>query len=117
MNRSASLEAWIRRTLDAVGGRYALAVEVSGESFLTPRGRLSEILVAAITEVTGRAPALSTTGGTSDARFIARHAPVIDFGLVGRTMHKIDERAPVADIHSLSRIYEAVLERFFAPPP
>jgi succinyl-diaminopimelate desuccinylase len=116
IHASASLEAWIRRTLDAVGGRYALAVEVSGESFLTPRGRLSEILVAAITEVTGRTPALSTTGGTSDARFIARHAPVIDFGLVGRTMHKIDERAPVADIQALSRIYEAVLERFFAPP-
>ncbi len=116
MHSSATLETWIRRTLDAVGVRYALAVEVSGESFLTPRGRLSEILVAAITQVTGRTPALSTTGGTSDARFIARHAPVIDFGLVGRTMHKIDERAPVADIQALSHIYEAVLERFFAPP-
>jgi succinyl-diaminopimelate desuccinylase len=111
---SATLEARIRRTLDAVGGRYALAIEVSGESFLTARGRLSEILVAAIADVTGRTPALSTTGGTSDARFIARHAPVIDFGLVGRSMHKIDERAPVADIHALSRIYEAVLVRFFA---
>jgi succinyl-diaminopimelate desuccinylase len=117
MHSSASLEARIRRILDAAGGRYALAVEVSGESFLTPRGQLSGILVAAIEEVTGRTPALSTTGGTSDARFICRHAPVIDFGLVGRTMHKIDERAPVADIHALSLIYQSVLERFFAPAP
>ena len=117
MHSSASLEAWIRRTLDAVGGRYALAIEVSGESFLTPEGRLSAILVAAVEDVTGRKPALSTTGGTSDARFISRFAPVIDFGLVGRTMHKIDERAPVADIAALSRIYEAILIRFFADTP
>ncbi len=117
MHSSASLEAWIRRTLDAAGGRYALAIEVSGESFLTPEGRLSAILVDAIAEVTGRKPALSTTGGTSDARFISRFAPVIDFGLVGRTMHKIDERAPVADIDALSRIYEAILVRFFADTP
>ena len=117
MHSSASLEAWIRRTLDAAGGRYALAIEVSGESFLTPEGRLSAILVDAIAEVTGRKPELSTTGGTSDARFITRFAPVIDFGLVGRTMHKIDERAPVADIDALSRIYEAILVRFFADTP
>jgi succinyl-diaminopimelate desuccinylase len=117
MHSSASLETWIRRTLDAAGGRYALAIEVSGESFLTPEGRLSAILVDAIAEVTGRKPELSTTGGTSDARFITRFAPVIDFGLVGRTMHKIDERAPVADIDALSRIYEAILVRFFADTP
>ena len=114
MHSSATLEAWIRKTLDAVGGRYALAIEVSGESFLTPEGELSAIVTAAIEEVTGRKPALSTTGGTSDARFISAHAPVIDFGLVGRTMHKIDERAPVGDIVALSRIYEAMLTRFFA---
>jgi succinyl-diaminopimelate desuccinylase len=117
MHSSASLETWIRRTLDAAGGRYALAIEVSGESFLTPEGRLSAILVDAIAEVTGRKPELSTTGGTSDARFITRFAPVIDFGLVGRTMHKIDERAPVADIDAVSRIYEAILVRFFADTP
>ncbi len=115
MHSSKTIETWIRTTLDRIGGRYALAIEVSGESFLTPQGRLSDIVVAAIDEVTGRRPALSTTGGTSDARFITAHAPVIDFGLVGRTMHKIDERAPVADIIALSRIYEAMLTRFFAP--
>ena len=117
MHSSKTLETWIRKTLDRIGGRYALTIEVSGESFLTPQGRLSDIVVAAIDEVTGRRPALSTTGGTSDARFITAHAPVIDFGLVGRTMHKIDERAPVADIIALSRIYEAMLTRFFAPTP
>jgi len=117
MHSSKTLEAWIRGTLDRIGGRYALAIDVSGESFLTPQGRLRDIVVAAIEEVTGRRPALSTTGGTSDARFITAHAPVIDFGLVGRTMHKIDERAPVADIIALSRIYEAMLTRFFAPTP
>jgi succinyl-diaminopimelate desuccinylase len=115
LHSSKSLEAWIRAKLDAVGGRYALQVEVSGESFLTPEGRLSAIVVDAIQEVTGRKPQLSTTGGTSDARFITNHAPVIDFGLVGKSMHKIDERAPVADIVALSRIYEAMLVRFFAP--
>ncbi len=116
LHSSKTLEAWIRKTLDRVGGRYTLAIEVSGESFLTPQGRLSEIVTSAIEDVTGRQPALSTTGGTSDARFITAHAPVIDFGLVGRSMHKIDERASVADILALSRIYEAMLTRFFVGP-
>jgi succinyl-diaminopimelate desuccinylase len=114
MHSSKTLEAWIRGKLDAVGGRYALQTEVSGESFLTPEGELSQVVADAIAEVTGRRPAMSTTGGTSDARFITRFAPVIDFGLVGKSMHKIDERAPVADIVALSRIYEAMLVRFFA---
>ena len=114
IHSSSTLEAWIRRKLDAVGGRYALQIEVSGESFLTPEGELSGVVAGAIEEVTGRRPAMSTTGGTSDARFITRFAPVIDFGLVGKSMHKIDERAPVADILALSRIYEAMLARFFA---
>jgi succinyl-diaminopimelate desuccinylase len=114
LHTSRSLEAWIRRTLDAVGGDYALDVQVSGEAFLTPPGAASGIVVAAVESVTGRRPALSTTGGTSDARFITRVAPVVELGLVGRTMHKVDERAPVADIEALARIYEAMLERFFA---
>ncbi|MBL8699775.1 MAG: succinyl-diaminopimelate desuccinylase [Alphaproteobacteria bacterium] len=114
LHSSATLEAWIRRTLDGVGGRYQLAIEVSGESFLTPEGRLSAITEGAIESVTGRKPEMSTTGGTSDARFITAHCPVLDFGLVGTSMHKIDERTPVADIVALSRIYEAMLDRFFA---
>jgi len=111
---SATLEAWIRRALGAVGGDYALDVQVSGEAFLTPLGQASQIVVGAVEAVTGRRPALSTTGGTSDARFLTRVAPVIEFGLVGRTMHKVDERAPLADIEGLARIYEAMLDRFFA---
>ncbi|MEX2631917.1 MAG: succinyl-diaminopimelate desuccinylase, partial [Tistlia sp.] len=79
----ASLERWLRETLDATGGGYELAVRVSGESFLTPPGPLSELVAGAVEAVTGRRPELSTTGGTSDARFIKDHCPVAEFGLVG----------------------------------
>lgn len=108
-----SLEAEIRRRLDAAGGRYELACECSGESFLTPPGPLSDLLVAAVKAETGLTPELSTTGGTSDARFIKDFCPVIEFGLAGSTMHKVDERVPVADIETLSRIYERVLDSYF----
>ena len=66
--------------------------------------------------MTGRTPELSTTGGTSDARFIKDHCPVVEFGLVGRTMHKVDERVAIADLEELSRIYEAVLAGYFSSP-
>ncbi len=88
---SESLRRWLSERLDGVGGRYELQIDVSGESFLTPPGRLSEILASAVEEVTGRRPELSTTGGTSDARFIKDHCPVAEFGMVGRSMHKVDE--------------------------
>jgi succinyl-diaminopimelate desuccinylase len=107
-----TLEAEVRRRLDAVGGRYDLVCECSGESFLTPPGRLSELLVAAVKAETGLTPELSTTGGTSDARFIKDFCPVIEFGLAGSTMHKVDERVPVADIETLSRIYERLLDTY-----
>lgn len=110
----ASLERWLRETLDAAGGRYELAVRISGESFLTPPGPLSETLQRAIEAVTGRRPELSTTGGTSDARFIKDHCPVAEFGLVGQTMHQVDERVAVADIEILTEIYARVLEDYFA---
>jgi succinyl-diaminopimelate desuccinylase len=113
-HRSADLERRIRKIVDGIGGRYTLDIQVSGESFFTPPGALSAMVVDAVRAVTGREPLLSTTGGTSDARFIAAVAPVIEFGLVGRTMHKLDERVPVADIEALTRIYLAMLERFFA---
>jgi succinyl-diaminopimelate desuccinylase len=86
---------------------------VSGESFLTPPGVVSEILIRAIKQVTGRTAELSTTGGTSDARFIHHHCPVAEFGLVGLTMHKVDERVPVADLAALAEIYRAVLDLYF----
>jgi len=78
-----------------------------------PPGRISDCLAGAIGEVTGRTPELSTTGGTSDARFIQAYCPVAEFGLVGQTMHKADERVEIADIAQLTAIYEAFLERFF----
>ncbi|WP_395019744.1 succinyl-diaminopimelate desuccinylase [Dongia sp.] len=109
-----SLETEIRQRLALGGARYELKVECSGGAFLTPPGPLAEILSNAVQEITGRKPELSTTGGTSDARFIKDFCPVIEFGLTGETMHKIDENVPVADIEKLSRVYERVLERFFA---
>lgn len=112
---SDTLKAWVAERLAAIGGRHTLAWEVSGESFLVPPGPVSECLAAAISAVTGRTPELSTTGGTSDARFIHAHCPVAEFGLVGLTIHKTDERVDIADITGLSAIYEAFLDRFFAP--
>ncbi|WP_342708388.1 succinyl-diaminopimelate desuccinylase [Bradyrhizobium sp. B124] len=82
--------------------------------FVTQPGPFTDLAVAAIEEVTGRKPELSTSGGTSDARFISSYCPVIEFGLVGQTMHQIDERTPVADLEKLTRIYRGVLDRYFA---
>ena len=113
---AASVEARLRALCQAVGGAWELAIEVSGESFLTPPGRLSQVLAGAIREVTGAEPELSTSGGTSDARFIKDHCPVAEFGLVGQTMHKADERVALADLEALTAIYRSVLDRFFAPP-
>ncbi|MSO70936.1 MAG: succinyl-diaminopimelate desuccinylase [Alphaproteobacteria bacterium] len=114
LHSGASLETHLRRQLDAVGGGYELAVSVSGESFLTPPGGFAELVAGAVAETLGRRPDFSTSGGTSDARFIKDHCPVVEFGLVGATMHKVDERVSVKDIEALARVYERVLERFFA---
>ena len=117
MHSSDSLTKWIQKTLDQAAGepgRYDLKVRVSGESFIFPPGELSELLGAGIEQVTGRRPELSTTGGTSDARFIKDHCPVAEFGLVGETMHKIDERCSLDDIRALTEIYRVVLSRYFA---
>jgi succinyl-diaminopimelate desuccinylase len=111
---SASLARWLEERFAAVGGRYELKLHVSGESFLTPPGRLSAIMARAIEEVTGRRPELSTAGGTSDARFIKDHCPVAEFGMVGRTMHKVDEEVALGDIERLAAIYERILDGFFA---
>ncbi len=115
---SASLEALIRKTLDdavgnAAGGGYDLTFEITGESFLTPPGKLAEIVKDAAHAATGLTPSYSTTGGTSDARFIHHHCPVVEFGLVGETMHKVDENVAVADVRALTEIYRGVLERYF----
>lgn len=113
---SALIESLNRRLADAAGEGvdFDLAVRVSGESFLTPPGLLSDLLSAACKAVTGNAPELSTTGGTSDSRFIKDHCPVVDFGLVGKTMHQIDERVAVKDIKDLSAIYAHVIRQYFS---
>ncbi|WP_375785664.1 succinyl-diaminopimelate desuccinylase [Bradyrhizobium sp. Pha-3] len=82
--------------------------------FVTQPGPFTDLAVAAIEETTGRKPELSTSGGTSDARFISSYCPVIEFGLVGQTMHQIDERTPVADLEQLTKVYRGVLDRYFA---
>jgi succinyl-diaminopimelate desuccinylase len=96
------------------GGTIDLVRSVSGVSFITQPGEYTALLSQAIAHVTGAAPEFSTTGGTSDARFIKDHCPVAELGLPGGTMHKTDECAAVEDIETLTRLYESVLERYFA---
>jgi succinyl-diaminopimelate desuccinylase len=105
------------RLATAAGNRIRARIEwlpSNSNVFLTKPGPFTDLAVTAIDEVTGRRPALSTTGGTSDARFIASYCPVIEFGLVGQTMHQVDERASVADIEKLTKIYRRILDRYFA---
>lgn len=110
----ASLEAWLRAQIAPLAPDYTLEVSGNAEAFITEPGPLSESLAEAIWSTTGRRPALNTTGGTSDARFIQRYCPVVEFGLVGTTMHQVDEHVAVEDILGLARIYEAFLDRFLA---
>jgi len=101
-------------------GRAHLRVSVSGEAFLTTPGPFTDLVSEAVRAETGLEPELSTTGGTSDARFIRALCPVVEFGLVGATMHKVDEHAPVQDIEALSRVYRRIIESYFqrfAPKP
>ena len=110
------LESWVRERFDAAigdGGAYDLSIRVSGESFLCPPGKLSDAIADAAFAELGRRPGLSTTGGTSDARFIHRFCSVAEFGAVGKTMHKVDEQVPVADLEALARIYRRVLDNLF----
>jgi succinyl-diaminopimelate desuccinylase len=108
----ASIDARVREVLDGAGLRYDLEWQVAGHPFLTGAGPLTEALGAAVHEVTGRRTALSTTGGTSDARFIApKGVAVAELGLVNRTIHQVDECVPVADLEALARIYGAALRR------
>jgi len=111
----AALSRWIAETCAQHAGAHELDIAISGESFLTQPGALSDLVASAIRKVTGIAAELSTTGGTSDARFIRRHCPVVEFGLVGQTMHKVDERCAVEDIAALTRIYRTLIEDYFAP--
>jgi succinyl-diaminopimelate desuccinylase len=111
-----TLRRWLAERLDAVGGRWTLDVTVSGESFLVPPGAIGERLAEAVRRVTGKTPEFSTTGGTSDARFIRSCCPVAEFGLVGQTAHQVDERVALADLAALTEIYDSFLGLFFDAP-
>jgi succinyl-diaminopimelate desuccinylase len=117
---SKTIAAWLREKFDRAmaelgpGGSYNLEIKVSGESFFTAPGTLSALVSDCVKAETNRTPGLSTTGGTSDARFIRRLCPVVEFGGVGQTMHKIDERMAVSDLEGLARIYRRILDRVFA---
>ena len=98
---------------DEFGVQIGMTVKISGESFLTPPGDLSDMVSAAVQAETNVVPVLSTSGGTSDARFVKHHCPVVEFGLVGRTMHQVDERVEIAHIHQLKSIYARILRSYF----
>ncbi len=114
----ASLTEWLRGEADRVaaetGVQIGMDVKISGEAFITPPGALSDLVTRAIEQETNQNPVLSTTGGTSDARFVRAHCPVVEFGLVGHRMHQVDERVWVQDIHDLKRIYTRMLCDYFA---
>ena len=114
----ASLAEWLRGHADAVqaatGVRIDCRIQISGESFLTPPGGFSALVRRAVQAETGVEPVYSTSGGTSDARFVKDHCPVVEFGLVGKTMHQVDERVEVAQIHALKAIYSRILRDYFA---
>jgi len=112
MHTGAELEQRLRALVESEGGR--LEAKISGESFLTPPGALSALVSGAIEQVTGLTPELSTTGGTSDARFLSALCPVVEFGLCNATMHKLDEAVALADLDRLKEIYALILRRALA---
>ena len=117
LHTQASLRELVEQRLAKATGnriRARIAWEPSNANvFVTKPGAFTDLAVAAIEQVTGRKPELSTSGGTSDARFIASYCPVIEFGLVGQTMHQIDERTPVSDLEKLTGVYRGILDRYF----
>ena len=114
----ASLTKWIEDEVARIetefGVETEMTVKISGESFITPPGPLSELVARAVEAETGLTPVLSTTGGTSDARFVKHHCPVVEFGLVGQSMHQVDEHVSVAHIEQLKSIYTRILKDYFA---
>jgi succinyl-diaminopimelate desuccinylase len=114
----ASLSEWIRDEIAKIETEFGVSVElkikISGESFITPPGPLSDLVAAAVSAETGVDPVLSTSGGTSDARFVKNHCPVVEFGLVGASMHQVDEHVRVEHIEQLKSIYTRILKDYFA---
>ncbi|HEY5106834.1 MAG TPA: succinyl-diaminopimelate desuccinylase [Caulobacteraceae bacterium] len=114
----ATLGAWLddaaRSAAEGFGGRVELTSAIGGEAFVTPPGAFTALVSSAVRAVTGVEPELSTTGGTSDARFIRAMCEVVEFGLVGASMHAVDESAPTAQIQALAAVYERVIDEYFA---
>tara|TARA_R110001583_G_scaffold32882_1_gene111566 strand:+ start:72727 stop:73869 length:1143 start_codon:yes stop_codon:yes gene_type:complete len=113
VHQGFELEKWIRDTCAEHAGAHDLKVRISGEAFLSEPGKLAGLIADASEKITGHRPEMSTTGGTSDARFIHKYCEVVEFGLVGQSMHKVDEHAMVEDIDNLVLIYDELLNRFF----
>ena len=113
-----SLISWLEDEMEKVSVEYGIKFEtdfkITGESFITPPGELSDLILKAVKKELGIIPKLSTTGGTSDARFIKNVCPVTEFGLVGKTMHAVDEKVEIKQINQLKEIYTRILEAYFA---
>ncbi|WP_282021991.1 succinyl-diaminopimelate desuccinylase [Ruegeria faecimaris] len=118
LHSGASLSDWLQAQARDVAAAFGVDVDVrikiSGESFLTPPGPLSELVAKSVAAETGVTPEMSTTGGTSDARFVKDHCPVVEFGLVGKTMHQVDECVEVAQIEQLKAVYTRILTDYFS---
>ena len=118
LHSRSRIEDWVRLQCEAaasaIGSRYALTFSGTGDVFVTKPGPLVDTLQRAVQAVTGRTPTLTTGGGTSDARFIHFHCPVVEFGLVNATIHQVDERVPVVDLEILTKIYERFIANYFA---
>jgi succinyl-diaminopimelate desuccinylase len=114
LHRGADLVRLVEEIAEREAPGAKVKARISGEAFLTPPGQLYDVVVAAIEDETGIAPELSTSGGTSDGRFLIKLCPVVDFGLPNATMHKVGECASVEDIRALSRIYERIVRKVFA---
>ncbi|MCB1971610.1 MAG: succinyl-diaminopimelate desuccinylase [Geminicoccaceae bacterium] len=114
MHSRDSLETWVRNSASAAGGRFDIDFSESARPFVTTPGAFVDTVVASIGAVTGLTPELSTSGGTSDARFICHYSPVVELGIVGSTMHQSDERVALADIEKLTLVYADLIPRFFA---
>lgn len=117
LHRRPGVEEWVRQqcmaAADEVGARWSVSFSGTGDVFLTRPGPLVDTMTEAVRTVVGRVPRLSTSGGTSDARFIQAYCPVIEFGLVNETIHQVDERVPLSDLHTLTAVYERFLEQYF----
>ncbi|MBT4890905.1 MAG: M20/M25/M40 family metallo-hydrolase [Rhodospirillales bacterium] len=108
------MEQLVRKRLDSINHGYKLSTKVSGTSFVSQPGKLTSVVSDSVEAVTGHKPEASTTGGTSDARFIKDYCPVVEFGLISDTAHKTDENVAVDDIIALSEIYELIIDKYLS---